>query len=95
MLPGEIPTMLLLRADGVMPTIEPPDWPSIITTSLLSRLSGVVFVESTVKSHFPSFPATDLQFIAEKLNQTWHQSIEIDIVFIVKLQFTSTQLQIS
>lgn len=59
-LPGEMPTMLLLRAAGVMPTIEPPDWPSISTTSLLSRPSGVVFDESTVKSHFPSFPATDL-----------------------------------
>lgn len=59
-LPGEIPTILLLKAAGVIPTIEPPDCPSIGTTSLPSRPSGVVFDESTVKSHFPSLPATDL-----------------------------------
>lgn len=59
-LPGEIPTMLLLNAAGVIPTIEPPDCPSISTTSLPSRPSGVVFDESTVKSHLPSLPATDL-----------------------------------
>lgn len=59
-LPGEMPTILLLRAAGVIPTIDPPDWPSIRTTSLPSRPSGVVD-ESTVKSHFPSFPATDLK----------------------------------
>lgn len=52
--------MLLLKAAGVIPTIEPPDCPSISTTSLPSRPSGVVFDESTVKSHFPSLPATDL-----------------------------------
>lgn len=62
-LPGVIPTILLLRAAGVIPTIEPPDWPSIKTTSPLSKPSGVVFDESTVKSHFPSFPATDLKYI--------------------------------
>lgn len=58
-LPGEMPTMLLLRAAGVMPTIEPPDWPSIRTTSVPSSASGVVFDESTEKSHLSSLPATD------------------------------------
>lgn len=61
--------MLLLKAAGVIPTIEPPDCPpSMRTTSPPppSKPSGVVFVESTVKSHFPSFPATDLAFHQRK-----------------------------
>lgn len=54
-----MPTMLLLSAAGVIPTIEPPDWPSIKTTSLPSSDSGVVFDESIEKSHLSSLPATD------------------------------------
>lgn len=40
--------------------MDPPDWPSSKTTSFASSPSGVVFVESIVKSHLPSLPATDL-----------------------------------
>lgn len=54
-----MPTMLLLSAAGVIPTIEPPDWPSIKTTSLPSSASGVVFDESIKKSHLSSLPAID------------------------------------
>lgn len=54
-----MPIMLLLSAAGEIPTIEPPDWPSIRTTSLPSNDSGVVFDESTAKSHLSSLPATD------------------------------------
>lgn len=57
-----MPTMLPpppSAAPGVMPTIEPPDWPSISTTSPVSSASGVVLFESPANSHLPSLPATD------------------------------------
>lgn len=60
--PGVMPTILPPHpnaAPGVMPTIEPPPCPSISTTSPVSIASGVVFVKSAEKSHFPSLPATD------------------------------------
>lgn len=57
-----MPTMLPpppSAAPGVMPTMDPPDCPSISSTSPVSMASGVVLLESPVNSHFPSLPATD------------------------------------